>query len=314
MPSRIDCEETLLLRQLFKLEQLERLLQESGFIEPRKQNWLLDELKQPEFFFRLLVKAQNQLCHDAVLKQPSQTFSTEFGEPVHILNQTEARLFSYPYFKIEFEVFKAWLREVFRILAEVIWDGRPTPEQLRDARDRIIFPLIKIEESSFVETIRGDILRDCFEFRVQFSEDGLRAPEEDFNRMIAELGEKWQSHVEARVCEAEERTPVESKQVQVEVAAPSVATNRRKRSVDEPLDAESFHSYLRTRKKEHPKWTVREMCVQIDQLPNPGRTPPRKSWQAKSQNTTWVGNYDHADTNSSVKNFVSTVLSRKRPA
>ena len=81
MPARRDCEEDLLLWQLFKLEQLEKLLLEAGVIEPRKQNWLLDELKQPEFLFHLQLKAQNQLRHDATLKEPSQTFSTEFGEP-----------------------------------------------------------------------------------------------------------------------------------------------------------------------------------------------------------------------------------------
>ena len=94
----------------------------------------------------------------------------------------------------------------------------------------------------------------------------------------------------------------------------TVAKDRKKRPVIEPLDAETFHGYLRTMKEEHPKWTVREMCVEVDRLPANAKTPPRKSWQAKSQSTTWVGNYDHPKTQSSVKNYYSTVLRGNTPA
>ena len=106
-------------------------------------------------------------------------------------------------------------------------------------------------------------------------------------------------------------------QLQVREEAPAarpVAKDRKKRRVTERLDAETFHGYLRTMKEEHPKMTVREMCVEVDRLPANARTPPRKSWQAKSQRATWAGNYDHPKTKSSVKNFYSTVLRGNTPA
>lgn len=92
-------------------------------------------------------------------------------------------------------------------------------------------------------------------------------------------------------------------------------TGRRERRVVEPLDSETFHAYIRTIKKEHPEWEVRQMCEKLDQLHGtPKWTPPRTSWQKKSQQSLWVGNYDHPSTKSSVKTFFSKVLNRKIPA
>lgn len=231
MPARTDCEKTLLLKQQAKLQQLQKMLLESEIIEPGAQNYVLDQLRQSEFASKLEAEAQERLRSKPSLKQLRQESRLAFKvttAPTQKLDQIEALWFSSPYVEARFQILRGWVNEVFRILVDEIWQGRPTAKQVRDAKDEIILPLIRLEENNFKHAIRTDVLTDCLAFQVEFPEVQFRVREQDFMRLTAQLTEKWKTHIEAMAWKAEQRTPVKTEESHVEAATPSVAMSQQK--------------------------------------------------------------------------------------